>query len=60
MKSKTRPSYVCCIRKEGRLSYCGRDTGFDFVFQSPEHARLNEEQGGRLVTCPECKKAAGI
>jgi len=59
-----RPEYVACIRNdEGSKDHqhtalCGRYIWMEFAFQGVEHAQLNKEQGGRLVTCPECEIAA--
>lgn len=53
----TRPDYVRCIQLHSRETYCSRKADmFEWMFVDPEHARLNEEQKGRLVTCPECKR----
>ncbi len=53
-----RPNFIRCIRDgEKKTSLCGRKLTFEFAFENPEHARLNEEAGGRLVTCEDCAGA---
>lgn len=59
-----RPDYVKCVRRSAPSSgtpgktLCGRNFwSFEWTFQDVEHALQNEEQGGRLVTCPECAAA---
>lgn len=41
----------------GRKSVCGRYVFYEFHFLDWEHADGNEERGGRLLTCEQCKAA---
>jgi hypothetical protein len=55
-----RPEYVKCIERTisgVRQSWCGI-VGAEWRFQDLEHVRLNGEQEGRLVACPDCLSAA--
>lgn len=56
-----RPEYVVCVLDPARKYHalCGRYVGFDFAFQSPEHATNTESSGSRLTVCPECRAKMG-
>jgi hypothetical protein len=56
----TRPDYIACVRdthvdRQG-LAWCGRHAP-GWAFQDADHAALNGRGQGRMVVCPECRKA---
>lgn len=61
-KKNKRPEWVHCIKSDrvyyGYYGLCGRFCGWEFMFQSLEHAKLSVEHGSRLVPCDECLKTA--
>jgi hypothetical protein len=57
-----RPDYVKCVKRAAKgfehQTWCGRDIGnTEFTFESADHAAENGLAGGRLVACPDCRKA---
>jgi hypothetical protein len=57
-----RPDYVKCVRRTAagfeHKAWCGRDIwSHEFSFENVDHAAENGMAGGRLVTCPACRKA---
>ncbi len=60
MSHESRPEWVKCIQRQAMpaFSLCGLFAPTEWKFVDREHARLSEEQGGRLVACEECKSWA--
>lgn len=57
-KLQERQEWVTCIKAPDAAPWttiCGREAFGEFIFVDAEHARLNKEQGGRLVTCSGCE-----
>jgi hypothetical protein len=52
-----RPEYVTCVTDSARCGYslCGRFISWSFAFLGPDHARMTEASGSRLMICPECR-----
>lgn len=54
--------YITCIfnsnKDKQKLSFCNRYIDAEFHFLDYSHAKMNEDQHGRLVTCDECEKIA--
>lgn len=64
--NEARPDYVVCIDRSvdrdsraGRrvATFCGRKLA-EFLFEGFDHALATVRQGGRLVPCPQCARAA--
>lgn len=56
--NEERPDYINCIatHHDKSKSYCGRHISSEFHFTDIQHARLAQQQGSRLVACPDCVK----
>lgn len=60
--SETRPEYVKCVSRNGSPSesVCGRYAAGPmavWMFVDWTHADRNESNGGRCLTCDDCKAA---
>lgn len=56
-----RAEYIKCVKRTAKaveyMTYCGREIwNSEFAFENADHAAENGMNGGRLITCPQCRK----